>query len=169
MALHLKKNPTKDQALRVAETLRKQESKELEVLLTNPAFSTTMSMDKSTHCFVVLDDDLEPVALCGIVDLADCEIKTGIVWLMSSTRIYEQPIAFYKEIKKLVDIFGNEYERLFNYVAVEAENHQWFIDSLGFALCDEVFEHRDTGQHYFMFEMLTPQGLDAIYAMEATK
>jgi len=166
--MHIRRNPTEDEVFEVINSLREEEEKEITNLLESPAGIAMSSVSNSKHCYVIMDET-HPVAICGIIDEENADIVSGIIWIMTSVKVYEQPIAFYKECKKLVNAYSTQYDRLFNYVAVEAESHQWFNDSLGFGLCPEVYEHKDTGQQYYMFEYISQRGIESMLAVEPAK
>lgn len=168
MQLHLKKDPCESETKMVIDSLREQELKEFESFMESPTFYALESVHKSAVVFAVMNDDNIPVALCGIIEEEEenTDLKTGVVWLMSSSEIYKTPVAFYRLIKDLVETYGALYERLYNYVQVEADNHQDFIESLGFGVVDsDLYENKYSGQQYLLFEMLTPRGLGNIYSM----
>lgn len=155
-----------EEAEYVAKNLREQEVEEFDKFMDSPAFHALESLKKSSVKYALLTEEEEPIALCGIVDLPEEETKTGIVWLMTSKKVFEHVTSFYREIKNLVMTYGFTYNRLYNYVECSAKNHQVFIEALGFNIVDKALVNPDTGAKYFMFEMITPVGLNEIYNME---
>ena len=99
--MHIRRNPTELEVQQVIATLREEEEKEITRLLDSPVGVAMKSVSDSKHCYVILEDNI-PVAICGMIDDEEAEIETGIVWIMSSTKVYDKPIAFYKECKKLI-------------------------------------------------------------------
>ena len=161
-----KRNPTEQDVRDVVATLRGREINEIELLLQSPTHVAMTSVKNSQNCHAIMFDFDKPIALCGVVDYQGTT-KTGLVWIMTSVEAYKYPIAFYKEVKKLVDHYETQYERLFNYVAVEAVEHQWFIDSLGFDITKQVYKNETTGQEYYMFEYISARWLEKLYKIGA--
>lgn len=161
-------NPSKEDAKIVIDNIREIEKKEIENFLHSPIFAAMDSIRGSKYSFCVKDSEGKPIALTGIADSpVDTDLRTGIVWLISSTEVQNSSLSFYKSIKNLVQTYGHMYDRLFNFVNTDATDHHKFIEALGFSLTSEVWKSEGGGIGYTLFEMITPSGLSKIYYLES--
>lgn len=129
---------TYEHALGLAPKLRTEDENEvmasggftsLEALLASVYHSDTRT------CWTALLDG-EPEIMWGAAPFKDAPSGNhGIVWLLSSYRMYEIPGRFLKESAEYVSIMLTHFDSLHNHVDVMNIKSQQWLDALGFLAC----------------------------------
>lgn len=162
MDLHLKLNPTFEEAACVGEAIREQEGILIESLGCSPADSCLVGIRESEYIGTIQTKDGKAVALVGIVEDDNFE-DTGLVWSMSSIEVAKYPLAFVKIMRQLMEEYGGLYSRLLSLASSDNEAHQRFHITLGMLPTGEELPIPHTPLTYKVYELITTKGLNKLY------
>lgn len=87
----------------------------------------------SSHCWVGVADDGEPVALFGVAPVSLLAGK-GSPWLLSTERVFEYPRVLVRESRRYLSRMRAEYPHLFNYVDARNDRSIRWLKHIGFTL-----------------------------------
>ena len=84
-----------------------------------------------------LEEDGIPEIIFGVDPIPHVE-KAGVIWLLSSDRIYQYPVEFVKRTQELLDEFHQRYELLTNFIDERNTRHIRWLKWMGFTLIRRV-------------------------------
>lgn len=100
-------------------------------------------------CPLILNDKV--VGIFGLVK-ADGVGADGVPWFLGTDEVDENPVAFIKASKKIVEAMQTWCPGLMNYVHAENEKSIRFLKKLGFTVAEEPEPIGVEGQLFYKFE-----------------
>jgi len=166
MNLTVDLNPTPEEASYVSNHLRNRQATTVASFDKSPGWMMMTNMEYSRFLCVIKAGE-EPISLMGVVDYP--EKNTGLVWVMSTNEVTKYPIAFTKEIKKLIRERCFYYDYLVSFVLLEDTNYQAFNEMIGFVYSGDVYTNRNTHHKFLRFDYTTDKGLTSMYSGEKSQ
>ena len=93
----------------------------------------------SNPCAAVVDGSDRPLAVFGVVPGEDPGI--GVVWLLGSDELVEQPVAFLRRSRAVIDGLLGRYHTLWNVVDARNEVHVRWLRWCGFVIRRTIQDH----------------------------
>ncbi len=110
----------------------------------------TKSVKLSTLAWTALFDG-QPEVMWGVAEYPVRDGSFGIVWLLSSPRMYEVKGRFLEESKNYVAVMNAAYDTIFNYVhAANIVSQKWLL-SLGFHKVSVHPDFNGNGETFILF------------------
>lgn len=127
-------------ALYIAEHLRQSDVDELVASYgddVNMSAVLKTAWERSSQCFVGLDDRSTPVMILGVVPIMD---GLGSPWLLGTEQMVEARHALIHEMQVYMEMFHEEYPTLLNKVDARQRKTIKWLEYLGFEVGEEVPE-----------------------------
>lgn len=93
-------------------------------------------LDKSLKTYFLTTDDNKPLALGGVYDFKGKKYKTASLWLLTTNKVKEEKVAFYRYINRKILQFKQEYDVLFNFIYKSNFDFLKFLKFKGFSIVD---------------------------------
>lgn len=123
-------------AYSIAPRLRKADRDEvLAAIGIDPILALPAAVQEGRDVWVAgLEEDGIPEIIWGIdpIEHPD-DFTAGTIWLLSTDRIYEFPVEFVQNTRRLLDEAHKEYELLMNFIDARNTRHQKWLKWMGFA------------------------------------
>lgn len=131
----------------VAHNMRQEDIREVEVASGRaPHESLLDSLDLPGEVWVAYlgepSSSRSPFAAFGV--------SNGLVWLLCTDEVQDAKLSVFKEARKVIQRWLNEYGMLQNYAFVENTLHLSWIKALGFTFGNQVSYRGHLFQHFFM-------------------
>lgn len=108
------------------------------------------SVKLSTLAWTALLDG-EPEIMWGVAEYPVRDGSFGIVWLLSSDRMYEVKGRFLEESKNYVSVMNEVFDTIFNYVhAANVKSQKWLL-GLGFHKVSVHDNFNENGETFILF------------------
>ncbi|MAK29815.1 phage protein Gp13 family protein [Acinetobacter sp.] len=104
-----------------------------------------------SDCPKTVEFNKEPIAIFGIVQSQDIDIKLGWVWLLGTNKIKDIKIQFLRESKKHLQEQEQDYDVIANYVDVRNEVHIKWLRWLGFNFIRKIESHGAEQRPFYEF------------------
>lgn len=117
-------------------TMRTADRKDLRAstgLMPNDALARSCYITGLGHLWTVLDDENRVVATFGVAEHPH-DRQVGIGWLVGSNLITENPIAFGRITKRIIETAEADFDMLYNYVSMTNSVHRRWLQYAGFTL-----------------------------------
>ena len=128
---------TTEDALQVADNLRKADQKELwSAFRLRPKDGCLKSLERSERVFVI-DLEGKAIAIFGVTTLSLID-RRGIIWLLGTDEIFNIAVTFEKYTKAFVESFLMEWDVLENWVHAKNRISLKWLRRAGFNIGDPV-------------------------------
>ena len=121
---------TLEAAIEVASDLRPEDRREVEEGHGVDPFTSIISKAQEGSCIYFTMPNGRTAGMAGVED-------DGLIWLLTTTAIYEHPFAFTRGAKKFVDSYSHQ--KLWNIIDKRNTVHLKLLKFLGFEFSEEIF------------------------------
>ena len=121
---------TLEAAIEVASDLRPEDRREVEEGHGVDPFTSIVSKAQEGSCIYFTMPNGRTAGMAGVED-------DGMIWMLTTTAIYEYPFAFTRGAKKFVE--NHSHKRLWNIIDKRNNVHLKLLKFLGFEFLEEIF------------------------------
>lgn len=124
--------PTQEDVEYLAIRLREDDVEEVLAANNTPFNALSHGLAVSNPCYTLVDRENVPVAMCGVAE--GTYNNSGIIWLLGTKGIEENPMTFLRHSKSVIDglFVTTGHDFFYNYTYVKNELHHKWLRWLGF-------------------------------------